>query len=98
MEGTRNNLTLLLAAQLVEVDRIAGNTNGQVRVLLRMLVSRHQGFTIEHVYVQVMRVLREVAPLGSGLGGLNWNIVKERIEKSLVSLNDVQTNQLQQTR
>lgn len=30
-----------------------------------------------------------IPPLGSGLGGLNWNIVKERIEKSLVSLNDV---------
>ena len=26
-----------------------------------MLVSRHQGFAIEYVYVQVMRVLREVA-------------------------------------
>ncbi len=34
VEGTRNNLTLLLTAQLVEVHRVAGNTDGQVRVLL----------------------------------------------------------------
>ena len=61
MEGTRNNLTLLLTAQLVEVYRVAGNTDGQVRVLLRMLVSRHQGFAVEHIYVQVVRILREIA-------------------------------------
>ena len=61
MEGTRNDLSLLLMTQLIEVHCIAGNADGQVRVLLRMLVSRQQRFTVEYVYIQVMCILREVA-------------------------------------
>ena len=50
----------MLAAQLHEVHGIAGNADGQVRVLLRMLVGCHQRLAVENVDVQMMRVLREI--------------------------------------
>lgn len=61
--GTGDNVQLLLTGQVDELHGIAGNTDGEVRVffLLRMLHGVQQLFLAEHVHVQVMRTLIEVA-------------------------------------
>ncbi len=52
-EGTGNNVTLLFRGQGVETHCIAGNADGQLRVLLRVGDGIFQSFATQHVDVQV---------------------------------------------
>ena len=61
MEGTADDLTLLLAGELVEVDSVARNADGQVGVILGVLIRLHQRLAVEHVDVDVVRTLCKVA-------------------------------------
>lgn len=49
MEGPGNNLHLLVTGELAEVHCIAADTDGQVRVLLRVLDGIHQHLLVENV-------------------------------------------------
>ena len=57
MEGTGDNLVLLLLGEVVEVHRIARNANGELRILLRMLLRIEQRVAIEDVDVEMMTAL-----------------------------------------
>ena len=61
MEGTADHLQLLFLGEAVEVHRIAGNANGERGILFGMLVGIHQHVAVEHVHVQVLRALHEIA-------------------------------------
>ena len=61
MEGTRNDLVLLLLGERVEVHGIAGNADGQLRILLGVSLSVEQRLTIEDVDVQVVATLLGVS-------------------------------------
>lgn len=60
MEGAANDLHLLLAGQAHEVDGVARDANGQLRVLLGVLHGILQSFPREHVHVEVVGALGEV--------------------------------------
>ncbi len=53
-KGTGDNVALLFRRQRVEAYRVAGNTNGQLRIFFRMLNRVQQGFATQHVNVQVL--------------------------------------------
>ena len=63
MAGTSNNVHLLFAGQVNELDGIAGNTDGEVGVLflLRVLHGVDQLFSAKDVDVQVVGALVKVA-------------------------------------
>ena len=61
VDGTMDNVVLLLLGELDEVYGVAGNADGQLRILFRVVHRVEQRFALEHVHVQVMAVLREVA-------------------------------------
>lgn len=60
MEGAADNFPLLLLGELVEVDRITRNTDGEVGIKIGIFVSLDKLLLIEDVYVDVMRVLLEI--------------------------------------
>ena len=57
MEGTGDDLVLLLLGEVVEVHRIARHADGELRILLGMLLRIEQRVTVEHVNVQVLATL-----------------------------------------
>ena len=61
MEGTGNNLVLLLLRQLDKVNSVTGNTDGQLGILLRMCLSVQQGLLGEDVDIQMVAALLNVA-------------------------------------
>ena len=61
MERSRNHFLLLFLGQAVEVDCIAGNTNGQVRVLFGVLGGIDEHIAVEDVDIDVLSALTEVA-------------------------------------
>ena len=46
MEGTADNLALLLAGKLVKVYRIARNANGEVRVSVGVFIGIYKRFAV----------------------------------------------------
>ena len=63
MAGTRNNIQLLLLGQVDELDRVAGDTDGEVGVLLLLGVLHgvQQLFHAKDIDVQVVGTLVKVA-------------------------------------
>ena len=61
METTRDNLQLMLAAQLDEVYCVSTYTDSKLRIFFRMNHSVFQHFTVQYVYVQVVCTLHEVS-------------------------------------
>ena len=61
MERSGDNIILLFLGQLDEVYCIAAYTDGQLRILFRMLLSVQQGFSIQYVYVQVVTAFFSIA-------------------------------------
>ena len=60
MEGSFDNFFLMRLGQCVESYRISGYTNRQAWIFIRIVVGIHQNFSVENVYIQVMRPLTEV--------------------------------------
>ena len=61
VESTADHFFLLLFGKAMEIHRIAGNPNGQIRIFLRILICFHQFLPIQHIYVDMMGVLGEIA-------------------------------------
>lgn len=61
VEGAANDLHLLLAREAHEVDGVARDTDGELGVLLGVLHGILQSLAREHVHVEVVRALVEVA-------------------------------------
>ena len=61
MEGSRNNLSLLLFGEAAEVYGVSGYADGEVGVELGVLVRLEKCFAAEYVYVEVVSVSAEVA-------------------------------------
>src|SRR6476620_1818417 len=54
VEGAVDDVQLLFAGEAHEVHRVAGDADGQARVLLRMVHGVDQRVAIEHVHVHVV--------------------------------------------
>ena len=61
MESAGDNIILLFLGQLDEVYSVSADTDGQLRILFRMLLSVQQSFTIQYVYVQVVTAFFSIA-------------------------------------
>lgn len=61
VEGARDDLELMLTAELDEVHRIARDSDGELRVVLWVLHSILEHLSVEHVHIEVMCPLGEVA-------------------------------------
>ena len=57
MEGTRDDVELLLLRQTDEVHGVAGDAHGQMRVLFRMLNGVFELFLAKHVDVRVIQAV-----------------------------------------
>ena len=51
----------MLPAELREVHRIPRHTDGELRIVLRMLHCIFKHFTVEDIHIKVMCALREIA-------------------------------------
>ena len=58
MEGARDHFTALLRREFVEHDRVAADAQAQIGVLVGMLHGVLQHRFVEHVDVDVLRVLQ----------------------------------------
>ena len=61
VEGTVNDIKLLLTCQLNKVNRITGNANRQLRILLRMLHGVNKLCTVENVNIQMMSLISHIS-------------------------------------
>lgn len=61
VEGPADDLFLLLPGEAVEVHRVAGDPDGEAGVLFGVVHGLHQRLPIEHVHVEVVGPLGEVA-------------------------------------
>ena len=61
MERARNYLFLLRARELVEIHRVAGDAHREVRIFFGAVHRFAQALPVEHVDVQVVRALCEIA-------------------------------------
>ena len=61
MEGSGDNLILLLLGELDEVYSISGNTDSELRIFFGMSLSVKKRLTGENVYVEVMATLLYIA-------------------------------------
>ena len=61
MECSGDNLFLLLTGELIEVNCITGNTDGEVRIILGILICLDESFAVENVDIDMMCLLCEVA-------------------------------------
>ena len=57
MEGSGDNVVLLLLGELDEVYGIAGNPDCELRIVLGMLLSIEKCLTVEDIDVEVMTAL-----------------------------------------
>ena len=60
MKGSADNLFLLFLGKTVEINSIAGDTNGQIRIFLRIFICFHQFLFIQYIYIDMMSVLRKI--------------------------------------
>ena len=60
MIGAFEYFQLMCLGELVEIDRITGHADGDVRIQLGVLHRRDQLGAVEHVHVQVVRTLPEL--------------------------------------
>ena len=60
VERTRDNLQLMLAAQLDEVHSVTRYTDCQLWILLGVLHSIHKHLAVQYVHVKVVSILCEV--------------------------------------
>lgn len=60
VNGSGNNVILLFFRELNEVYRIAGYTNGKLRVFFRVRLCVQKRFTIEYVYVEMETTVANV--------------------------------------
>ena len=61
MEGAADDLALLIPAELVEVDRIARNADGQVGVGIRIFIGVDQLLPVQHIDVDVVGPVDEIS-------------------------------------
>lgn len=61
VEGSADDVILLLGCQLDEVYGIAGNADGQLGVIFGMFLSIQQGVTVQNVDIEVMAALGSIA-------------------------------------
>ncbi len=61
MERTVNYVHLLFASQLDEVNCIAGYADSQLWIVLWVLHSVHQLFTVKYVNIQMLSVVMEIS-------------------------------------
>lgn len=61
MEGAGNNLELVFAAEFYEVDGVAGNSYGELRVVFGVFHCVEEHLAIENVYVEMVGAFGEVA-------------------------------------
>ena len=61
MEGSCDNVILLLLGELDEVNRITGNSDGELRIVLGMLLCIEKCLTVEYINVEVMTALYGIA-------------------------------------
>lgn len=57
MESTADYIGLLLGRKLDEVYGIAAHADGQLGIVLRMLLCVQQSVSVEYVYIQMMAAL-----------------------------------------
>ena len=57
MEGTGDNVCLLLGSQLDEVNCISGYADGELRIILGMSLCIQKGVSVQNVDVQMMTAL-----------------------------------------
>ena len=57
VEGTGDDLILLILSEVVEVHGVAGNAHRELRVLLGVSLGVEQRVAVEHVDVQVVATL-----------------------------------------
>jgi hypothetical protein len=69
-EGTGDHVTLLFRGQGVETHGVAGDADGQLRVLFRVGDGVFQGLAAQHVDVQVLTTLRPRARSGPAVHGI----------------------------
>ena len=60
VNGSGNNVILLFLREFNEVNCIAGNTDGKLRILFRMRLRVQKSFTIEYVNVEVVTTVANV--------------------------------------
>jgi hypothetical protein len=61
VEGTRNNVVLLLFGKGVELNSVTRNANGQLRILLWVCLSIKKSVLSKNVNVEVMTALLGIA-------------------------------------
>ena len=61
MECAADNLALLLARELIEVNSIARNADGKVGVGFGIFIGLYQGFAVENINIYMMCHLGKVA-------------------------------------
>ena len=61
VEGSGDNLFLLLAGELIEVYGIAGNSDSEVRICFGILICLDESVAVENVDIDMMCLLCEVA-------------------------------------
>ena len=61
MEGTADDLSLLFTRELIKVDRISGNADGEVGIILGFVISLKQGFSVKYIDVDVVCLLYEIS-------------------------------------
>jgi hypothetical protein len=60
VNGSGNNVILLFLREFNEVNCIAGNTDGELRILLRVRLRIQESFSIEYVNVEVVATVANV--------------------------------------
>ena len=60
MEGTRDNISLLLGSELYEVNGIAGNPDGKLRIILGMLLCIEKSISVKNGNVKMVSALGSV--------------------------------------
>lgn len=61
VEGSGDNVILLLFSELYEVYSVARYTNCELRILLGMLLSVYESFSVENIYIKMMTAFFNVA-------------------------------------
>ena len=57
VEGSVDNVSLLLGSQFNEVDSISADTDGKLGIFLGMFLGIQKGISVEYIYIQMMSAL-----------------------------------------
>jgi hypothetical protein len=60
VNGSGNNVILLFLREFNEVNCIAGNTDGELRILFRVSLCIQKSFTVKYVNVKVVTTIANV--------------------------------------